>query len=77
MAQALQPASKILALFESNRALARILDVNPSALTRWKKPRSQGGTGGRIPQKYWGQIIDAAADRGIDVTVEDLADVLR
>ena len=70
---AMQPARAVIDRFGGCRPLARVLDINPSTISRWTTSTARSGTNGRIPQKYWGQICMAAQDQGFTVTVNDLA----
>ena len=69
----LEPASKIVSIFGGCRALALTLKVCPSTISRWSTSNEQRGTDGKIPQKYWGQIMVAAQDIGKTVTLSDLS----
>jgi len=69
----MQPAATVVALFGGCRPMARLLDLNASTISRWTTAANQGGTGGRIPQKYWKLIADCAAQHGKKLTVNDLA----
>ncbi len=68
-----EPAIKIVALFGGCRALARLLELNPSTISRWTASTFHHGTNGRIPQKYWPRLIEAAEQRGMALTVNDLS----
>lgn len=69
----MQPARSVVDRFGGGRTLARVLSINPSTISRWTASAASKGTGGSIPQKYWGRIIVAAQDRGFTLTANDLA----
>ena len=66
------PADKVIELFGGVRPLARDLGRNPSSVVRWRKPRSEGGTGGAVPTSMQGRILALARERGLGLTAEDL-----
>lgn len=69
----LSPAKEIVQKFGGVRATARVLDINPSAVSRWMVSRAERGTDGRVPQKYWALMLDHARKERIKLTVRDLA----
>jgi hypothetical protein len=69
----MQPARRVVDLFGGCRKLARCLSIHPSTISRWTASKAVRGTGGCIPQQYWGSIIMAAQDKGFTITVNDLA----
>jgi hypothetical protein len=68
-----QPARGVVDSFGGCRALAAILKLNPGTVSRWTTSAAFKGTGGKIPQKYWGALIVAAQDKGFTLTVFDLS----
>jgi len=68
-----QPARSVVDSFGGCRKLAGILNLNPGTVSRWTTSAAANGTGGRIPQKYWGPLIVAAQDQGHTLTVFDLS----
>ena len=69
----LNPAAKVISLFGGVRPLARALDLNPSAVSRWAQPTVKKGTNGAIPQRHWAAILQHAAAEKVKLTVNDLA----
>lgn len=53
----MDPAAIVISKFGGVRATARKLEVNPSTVCRWGKAASEGGTDGKVPQKYFKQIM--------------------
>ena len=66
------PADRVIAAFQGVRATARALGRNPSSISRWRKPRDEGGTGGRVPSALQSEILDAAKKAGLKLSAEDL-----
>lgn len=73
MKHAMQPARAVVEKLGGCRSVARTLKLSPSTISRWMTASEAKGTGGRIPQKYWAQILDAAASAGKPMDVKDLA----
>lgn len=66
------PAEKVIAAFRGVRAVARAVNRNPSTVSRWPKPRDQGGLGGCVPTGLQGVILEKAREAGLSLTAEDL-----
>lgn len=58
----------IIALWPSMKALSTDLAVKHETVIKWRLRDS-------IPAKYWSDLIEAANDRGLDVTLKQLADI--
>ena len=54
------------------REVADFLGVHKSRVHRWTYPRDRGGTGGVIPQRHFGKLMDMAQKRGVDLQADDL-----
>jgi hypothetical protein len=67
------PATTLIARFGSVSELARVLQIDKSTVSRWQVDAQHGGTGGRIPQKYWPVLLSTARKRKIKLTLRDLA----
>lgn len=68
----MDPARKVIQRFGGVRPLARILDVDPSTVSRWQQPRERRGQAGLIPAQYQGPILRSARQHGIPLSAEDL-----
>lgn len=68
------PAFSIIERLGGKTAVAEQLGLNKSALSRWCQSRPDG-TGGVIPQRHWPQLIEMARNRGVDITLAELAAV--
>jgi len=66
------PATRVIKAFGGVRETARILGLSSSTVSRWQISRELGGTGGRIPTKRQGQVLDYAREKGIALTAEQL-----
>ncbi|MFN8820549.1 MAG: carph-isopro domain-containing protein [Betaproteobacteria bacterium] len=66
------PADKVIEVFGGIRAVAKLVGRNPSSIQRWKKPRSERGTGGAVPTACQGRLLAIARERGITLTADDL-----
>ncbi len=70
----LPPAHYAVRLFGSYYRLARAISVNPGTVARWTRPKDvANGTAGDIPTIRWcRKVLDAARERGLDLTADDL-----
>ena len=59
------PAAVVIAAFGGVRATARILDIDPSAVSRWQRS-------GHIPVQHQRRILEIAADQHIWLTAQDI-----
>lgn len=66
------PADKCIEAFGGIRALARALERNPSSISRWRRPKDEGGSAGAVPSSLQGRILALAQERGLSITAEDL-----
>lgn len=66
------PAELVIERFSGVCALARLLGKNPSTISRWKKPREEGGTGGLVPSQSQARLLELARELGIDLTAAEL-----
>lgn len=66
------PAFSIIEKLGGKGAVAAHLDVDKSTLSRWCQPRP-AGTGGVIPQRHWQNLIALGRQRGVEITLEELA----
>ncbi len=70
----LAPAEYALRIFGGPRKLDRLIGKIPGSTTsRWKRPRSLGGSDGDVPTAHWQRVLLAEARRlGLDLTANDL-----
>lgn len=68
----LSPANYIISIFGGVRATARALKRSPSTVSKWRKSRKEGGTGGQIPTMIQPKVLKIAAERKLPITPNDL-----
>ncbi|MFN7609909.1 MAG: hypothetical protein ACK5QX_03070 [bacterium] len=67
----LSQAERIVRRFGGGRRVAALLNLSPSAVSRWSMPAAKGGCGGVIPSKRLKQLRDAADLLGLEISPED------
>jgi len=65
-------AELVIEQFGSVRKTAAALDIQPTDVSRWRRPRARKGCGGNIPSTLKEAILDLALQHGLDITAEDL-----
>ena len=68
-------AKRVIDKMGGIQATADIVGASHSWVARWTYDRARGGTGGMIPAKYQQPLLNAAKERGIDLTPADFFDV--
>lgn len=68
----LSPASYVILVFGGIHKTARAVGADPGSVSRWRQPKEKRGTGGSIPSARQQAILKAAAQRGLDITADDL-----
>ena len=71
----LSPAKEVVAKLGGVRATARVLQLNPSAVSRWMMPAVKRGTGGLVPQRHWPAILEHAKKERIKLRLDDLVNL--
>lgn len=71
-ADVLSPAQHVINAIGGVRATARVIGRSSSTVSRWRKPRSEGGTGGRVPSSAQGKLLEYAQAHGLALTAEQL-----
>lgn len=72
----LAPAYDVIETLGGKTNVSAALGMTPSALSRWCQPKP-AGTGGRIPQKHWPELLALGKKVGVKLKVEDLAGMRR
>jgi len=75
MSEQLSPAREVVAKLGGVRATARILQLNPSAVSRWMMSAKKRGTGGHVPQRHWPAILEHAKKERIKLALRDLVNL--
>ena len=70
----LEPAFAIIEKLGGKAVVAEALNLDKSTLSRWCQPKPNG-TGGLIPQRYWGALVVIARQQGLDISLQELASV--
>lgn len=68
----LDPAFSVIEKLGGKSAVAEALNLDKSTLSRWCQTRPYG-LGGTIPQRHWGTLMKMARERGVDITLRELA----
>lgn len=68
----MSPAEKVISAFGGVRAVARLLDLNSSSVSRWRMPADKRGLDGRVPSVHQGKILRLARERGVPLSADDL-----
>lgn len=66
------PAEHVIRVFGGVRATARAIGRAHTAVVLWRKPKAEGGTGGKIPNAAITVIADLARRQKLDITADDL-----
>lgn len=64
-------ASDIIAKFGGVQKVADLTGLSATQIHRWTYERERGGTGGLVPTKHQQPLLDAARERGIDLSEAD------
>lgn len=67
-----RPVDHVIKVFGGIRATARALKRDPSAITKWRRSKAKGGTGGEIPRGVQRRILTIAQRDKLDITATDL-----
>lgn len=68
----MEPASSVIGILGGPAKVSRLLSIHPVTVSKWKRPREVGGTGGRIPQRHWPALLCAAKESGLDLNIDAL-----
>jgi phosphopantothenoylcysteine decarboxylase/phosphopantothenate--cysteine ligase len=67
----MEPATTLIRKFGGPSIVAEILDVHRTRVSSWQRPRTAGGTDGRIPQNHIPTLLAHAQAHDIALTAED------
>jgi len=68
----MKPAEYLISTMGGVRPTARALGRAPSTVSKWRKSRKEGGTGGQIPTMLQPKILKLAAKKKLPITARDL-----
>jgi hypothetical protein len=66
------PADKCIQAFGGVRTLAKLLGRNASSISRWRKSKEEGGTGGCVPSALQNRVLTLAKAHNVSLSAEDL-----
>ena len=69
--QRLEPAYGIIRKLGGEAKVSEIVETGLTAPYSWQYPRTVGGTGGLIPQKYHPKLLAYARSNDINLKAED------
>lgn len=74
MTMPMTPAQFVVKVFGSQTAVAKILDIEVSAVNNWLNPRmkKKGGGNGLVPSKHHEKLLKAARSEGLELTANHL-----
>lgn len=72
----MEPAHSIIRKLGGPSAVAALIGIHRTRVSNWQRPRSAGGTGGRVPQNHIPKLLQAAKAQGIDLRAEDFLPIL-
>jgi len=67
----MEPAQTIVRKLGGPSEVAAIAGVHRTRVSNWMRPKDSGGTGGTIPLKHVRALIEAAKERGLDLSAND------
>lgn len=67
----MEPAQTIIRKLGGPSAVAKIVDVHRTRVSSWQRPRTSGGTDGRVPQGHIGTLLEHAKRHGIPLRLAD------
>lgn len=68
----MSPASYVIKILGGVRPTARAVGRSPSAVSKWTKPRKNGGLGGQVPTMIQSKVLSIATKRKLPITPTDL-----
>ena len=68
-----EPAYSVVRRLGGVTRTALLLSLSSPAVSRWLVPFGSFGTGGKIPQKYWDDILAFSNRTGIAIDIYDLS----
>jgi len=67
----MDPAKTIIRKLGGPTAVSIALGVHRTRVSNWSRPRSVGGSDGRIPQNHIEPLLSLARHKGVDLTIHD------
>lgn len=67
----MEPAQSIIRKLGGPNVVAEIAGVHRTRVSNWARPKESGGTGGTIPFRHVPKLIEAAHERGVEISADD------
>lgn len=67
----MEPAQTIIQKLGGPTAVAGLVGIHRTRVSSWQRSQERGGTGGRIPQGHIPTLLQAARERGIELSADD------
>jgi transposase-like protein len=68
----MKPADIVISRFGGLRPLARLMNLDPSTIYRWRAPAAKGGLDGRVPSTHQLRLLELAREKGVQLTASEL-----
>jgi hypothetical protein len=68
----MSPAAYVIKVFGGVRPTARAVGRSPSAVSKWTKPRKNGGLGGQVPTMIQSKVLKLATKLKLPINPTDL-----
>ena len=67
----MEPASTVIEIMGGPTAVAEIVGVHRTRVSKWQSPKHKGGTGGLIPIWHATRLLEKARELDIDLKPDD------
>lgn len=67
----MEPAQTIIRKLGGPSAVANLVGIHRTRVSSWQRAQARGGTGGRVPQGHIPTLLQAARERGVDLSADD------
>jgi len=71
----MEPARTIIDRLGGPTEVSRITGAHRTRVSNWARPKESGGTGGTIPFKHVPVLLQAAKDKGVELSTDDFLPV--
>lgn len=66
-----EPANTIITKLGGLTQVARMADITPNGVMRWRMPKDKRGTGGAVPHWYIPALMAGAHEMGVSLCLDD------
>ena len=67
----MDPSHSIIRKLGGPTAVSNALGIHRTRVSNWSRPRSVGGSNGRIPQSHIEPLLALAREKGVDLSILD------